>query len=590
MHAPCLLLCVLLGCPLVGDEEWNAANDRDGDGYLAQVNGGDDCDDGDAQIHPAAEERCDGADNDCDGQTDEQDAVDASPWYADADGDGYGAGEAQWACQAPQQHVSEDGDCDEGDEAVHPDAAEICDDGLDNDCDGGLNDCGLYGSMELLDADAVHLGEGSGDLGDWAGRGLAGPGDVDGDGLDDLLVGAPYRDADAEDVGMVYLARGFIRGTHSLADAYATIKGQGEHSTLGYAVAGAGDVDGDGNRDILAGAQGGASAFLFLGPMSGALGLDEAAASFYGEESMAGYAVAGAGDVNGDGHDDLLVGAPLANLQDATEAPGAAHLLLGPLSGDMQLRDADASLLGESGNDSAGDCVAGIGDSDGDGLQDLAVGAPFATSAADETGGVAYLVPGPLKGELQLSDRGYRLTAELDGDRAGDAVAGAGDVNGDGYTDLLVAATQARSGGEPVGVVYLVTGPQQGDSCLTSAKAAMAGLATDDWTGWSVCGAGDLNQDGLADVFIGAPESDTSGLNAGAAFLVYGPISGGLALNEADANFTGVNEEDYAGGMVAAGGDLNGDGLGDLLLSAYGYKLTGDLQDGAVYVVLGEGL
>ncbi|MCB9762522.1 MAG: hypothetical protein H6739_22175 [Alphaproteobacteria bacterium] len=121
--------------------------DADGDGFgdpdrardacgpeAGYVNAGEDCDDRDPEVHPGAAEVCDGVDNDCDGTTD-QGAEGSADWYADGDGDGFGAGEPEVSCAAPDEtHVLQDGDCDDGDAAVHPGALEQCD-GVDSDCD-----------------------------------------------------------------------------------------------------------------------------------------------------------------------------------------------------------------------------------------------------------------------------------------------------------------------------------------------------------------------------------------------------------------------------------------------------------------------
>ncbi len=111
--------------------------DADGDGYVSTELGGDDCDDDDATVNPGASELCDGVDNDCDGDTDEDDATDAATWYADSDGDGYGdASDDTAACTQPSDYVADDSDCDDANAAVNPGATELTDDGVDNDCDG----------------------------------------------------------------------------------------------------------------------------------------------------------------------------------------------------------------------------------------------------------------------------------------------------------------------------------------------------------------------------------------------------------------------------------------------------------------------
>jgi hypothetical protein len=128
-------LLLLSACTWVGEADWTAANDRDGDGHLAAINGGDDCDDGDAQVHPGAEERCNGVDDDCDGETDE--GVAQTPtWYPDEDGDGYGDGASGVSsCLAPEGWTDDATDCDDHDATIHPEAEEWCD-GIDTDCDG----------------------------------------------------------------------------------------------------------------------------------------------------------------------------------------------------------------------------------------------------------------------------------------------------------------------------------------------------------------------------------------------------------------------------------------------------------------------
>jgi hypothetical protein len=134
------LLVLLPACSWVAQAEWDHANDRDGDGYLTSVNGGDDCDDGDPNANPAATERCNGRDDDCDGEIDEADAADASTWYPDADGDSYGdASQGTTACVGPEGHIDQGGDCDDGDAAINPSADEHCD-GVDEDCDGDIDD------------------------------------------------------------------------------------------------------------------------------------------------------------------------------------------------------------------------------------------------------------------------------------------------------------------------------------------------------------------------------------------------------------------------------------------------------------------
>src|SRR6185436_7779455 len=177
----------------------------------------------------------------------------------------------------------------------------------------------------------------------------------------------------------------------------------------GISVADAGDVDGDGQDDLLIGARGNEStlyrqgaAYLVLGPATGTVDLAMADAKLSGElwEDMAGQPVSGAGDVDGDGLDDVLVGA-LHNDSNGTDS-GAAYLVLGPIPRDVSLTRADATLIGEREYDYAGFSVSDAGDVDGDGHDDVLVGAPL-NGEKGPAAGAAYLVLGPVTGELELS-------------------------------------------------------------------------------------------------------------------------------------------------------------------------------------------
>jgi len=156
---------------------------------------------------------------------------------------------------------------------------------------------------------------------------------------------------------------------------------------------------------------------------------------------------------------------------------------------------------------------------------------------------------------------------------------------GDGHADLLVGA-HAAPGNTAVGRVYLVLGPVGGTVPLAQADAVFLGEAPLDWAGHSLDGAGDVNGDGLDDLFIAAPYNDEADSQAGAQYLVYGTPSGTIDLANADAKFLGEMIDDEAGMSVAGAGDVDGDGYDDLLVGS-GYQDAGMTMSGAVYLILG---
>jgi hypothetical protein len=558
------------------------------------VTSDDDCDDTDADIHPGADEYCNGTDDDCDGDTDEDDALDVSTFYADADGDGYGdAGSTTAACAAPSGYTADATDCDDADASVWPGATEVCGDGQINDCDGSLADafgtCGLSGDFDLIDADALLYGE---DSLDYAGYAVSDAGDVDGDGRSDILIGA-YGDDDGGSVaGAAYLVLGLTSGSLSAADAH--LIGESASDYAGYAVSSAGDFDGDGLSDLLIGAYGdddgnpdAGAAYIVFGAVSGALDLSAADIKLTGEDSgdYAGYAVSDAGDVDGDGLADVLIGA--YRDEDGGTTSGSAYLILGGLTASASLSAADAQLVGERNSDYAGYAVAGGGDVDGDGLSDLLIGAYGDDDGGSEAGAV-YVVLGGLSGDLDLSAAEHKITGADTGDWAGCAVSDAGDTDGDGLSDILIGACRDEVGGAYSGAAYVVLGGLSGDVSLADAHAELIGESGADYAGLSVSGAGDVDGDGLSDFLIGAYGDDDNGSNAGAAYLMLGGVSGYLDLSRADAKLAGVSGSDYAGYAVSGGGDVDGDGLSDILVGAYGED-TGGSAAGGVYVVLGGG-
>ena len=568
--------------------------DADGDGQMGCAG---DCDDGDADVYTGAPDLCDGvADNDCDGVTD--------PMEADADGDGGSICAGDCDDGDPALNVADldgdgwttcDADCDDGEPLANPGLAEICNDWIDNDCDGGAPGCGLYGTISLAQADAKLIGEEANDkLTDLQGMDVAG--DVNGDGHTDVIVGAQFHDVAGTDAGAAYLVLGPLQGTVDLSAADAKFLGEADEDHAGSSVAGVGDTNGDGYDDLMigAGAHDGdgslvGAAYLVLGPVTGTVGLGSASTKLVGETDgdRAGFPVAAAGDVNGDGFDDVLVAARMND--DGGPDAGAAYLLHGPLpGGELSLSQADARFVGEAAGDEAGLRVNGAGDLDGDGFDDLLIGAWKADTGGSDAG-AAYVVYGPVAGDLSLSAADACLEGEGAGDFAGNPVAAAGDVDGDGYGDLLIGARGNDGAASGAGAAYLLYGPVYGTIPLALADARLLGENAADNAGVRVAGPGDVDGDGLDDLLIGAINHDGGGTDSGAAYVLYDTPLGTLSLSDADAVLLGEAADDGASKWLAGPLDANGDGYFDLLISAHGND-AGGTSAGAAYVVLGGGM
>ncbi len=516
-----------------------------------------------AACQPTEEQPDDTEEADTDVDTD----VDTGPF--DADGDGY----------PPSR-----GDCDDTDPSVHPGAKEVCDNRVDDNCDGSPLPCGLRGAIDLGAMDAKWVGEAADDH---AGKVLAAR-DTNADGLVDLLVGAAGADGVGQNSGAAYLVLGPMSGVADLSSAAARFLGEAEGDAAGTSVA-LGDIDGDAVPDVLLGAPfqdavgtSSGAAYLVLGPVETTNDLALADARLSGETAgdRAGLVVA-AGDIDGDGSDELLAGAS----GDDSGGPdgGAVYLVDGPLKGLLDLSSASAKWFAEEAGDGVGYAVA-AGDVDGDGHDDVLVGAPY-QGAGGPAAGAAYLVLGPAKGVLDLASADTKLVGEAPGDYAGNPVA-MGDTDGDGIDEMLVGAFGEDSGGSSAGAVYVIRSSVSGTVDLSAAGAKLVGAIADDSAGWSMATA-DVDGEGVEALLVGATGSDGGGSSAGAVHLVRGPLEGTLLLAASDAILVGENPGDNAGDALATG-DVDGDGYEDVLIGA-GAEDSGGWGAGAVYLVAGEG-
>jgi hypothetical protein len=372
-------------------------------------------------------------------------------------------------------------------------------------------------------------------------------GDVNGDGYDDVIVGG---DQYKEFTGRVYVYHGGARGL----DGSPAFVGTGENvnNHYGYAVGTAGDINGDGFNDVIAGAYHHANfrgrAYLYLGSSDGLAEPASFVLDGEGPDNYFGRSVATAGDVNGDGYDDIIVGA-----QAYDRSTGRAYLYAG---GPTGLSASPAAVLsGEGPSDSFGQSVGTAGDVNGDDYDDVIVGAH---SVNNGTGRI-YVYAGSGSGLKPIPSS--VITGQGQGDRLGFSVGTAGDVNGDGYSDVIAGAYGVSEG---KGSVYVYAGGPEGLDArpILTATGEVAG----DWFGHSVGTAGDLDGDGYDEIVVGARNHDG---NTGRVYLYAGSA---LGLDAAPLFiFDGQALNSWFGHSVGTAGDIDGDGHAEAIVGAYGH-------------------
>jgi methyl coenzyme M reductase gamma subunit len=479
-------------------------------------------------------------------------------------------------------------------------------------------------------------------VGEFSGNSVSSAGDINNDGIQDLIIGAYYASPSGRrGAGSSYVIYGKTGGYDAPIDLASLsntqgfrINGAAATDYSGVSVSSAGDINSDGIHDLLIGAyyadpsgrQDAGSTYVIYGRAGGYdAPIDLASLSntqgFRINGAVAvdrsGSSVSSAGDINSDGIHDLIIGAYFADPSGHTGA-GSSYVIYGKAGGyDAPIDLASLSntqgfrIDGAAASEYSGISVSSAGDINSDGISDLIIGANGADPSGRQDAGSSYIIYGKAGGYnapidlASLSNtQGFRIDGAAASDNSGRSVSSAGDTNNDGISDLIIGAHYASPLGRTnAGSIYVIYGKAGGyDAPIDLASLSntqgfrINGAAAGDQSGYSVSSAGDINSDGISDLIIGAEYADSAGrTGAGSSYIIYGkaggynaPIDLASLSNTQGFKVNGAAAGDTSGHSVSSAGDINNDGISDLIVGAYYADPYGRFDAGSSYVIYGR--
>ncbi|MEL6940041.1 MAG: calcium-binding protein [Cyanobacteria bacterium J06598_1] len=469
--------------------------------------------------------------------------------------------------------------------------------------------------------------------GDRSGRSLSDAGDINGDGLDDIIVAAHKANDLAGESYVLFGSSNDFTASIELSDLDGsngfTFQGSSSGDSAGFSVERADDINGDGIDDLIIGARyadpngksGAGETYVLFGSSSGFASVINPSSldgtngfvlngSRSGDES--GFSVSGIGDINNDGFNDFMTGARRAD-PNGVDRAGSVHVVYGNSSfaSSFELSDLDGTngftLNGINRDDRAGRSVSRAGDMNNDGINDFVISAYYADPNGIVNAGQHYVVFGSSVGfasSLDLSSldgtNGFTLNGFIPDSRSGFEVSDAGDINADGIDDIIISRWPSGGG---AGESYVVYGSSRGFNSLLELSDLdgtngfiLEGIDSGDGFGAAASAAGDVNNDGIDDIIVGAHSASPNGISdASESYVIYGSSDGfnsrfEVSTLDGDNGFilNGVNAGDSAGLAVSGAGDINGDGIDDVIVGAYLADPNGQASAGESYVVFGR--